>query len=273
MANLLGVTDVLNWSTQENSFRYNMDYQERAWRYQTALQERLFQREDEQIANAYAREDAQREQMMMREDSAIQRQVADSRAAGVSPLANMSGAQTGNLLGTNPVTSNPQVSTGSNSNLTAPQLKLAGLISGMSGISQMLSDFEDLKSKKIENKYLESKLLQESTGRSYANDIAFENWWKSHNNNLFARNYGISDYMSPETRDRLFNLGSLGLMRAGDKLPSHDFGAGSFRNYGASDYWDTQDKTSYALSLFGENLLDTVLKFLGKKTPFQFKTK
>lgn len=85
--------------TQEEQYWNDYAFQREQYEYQKQLQEQLIQREDAQINRAYAREDQQRALQMNREDTAVQRNVADMRAAGLSPLAQAQQASTGNLLG------------------------------------------------------------------------------------------------------------------------------------------------------------------------------
>lgn len=110
----------------------------------TAAQNLQFQQEQFQY------EKDLQSQIMEREDNAIQRQVADSRAAGISPILNMAGAQSSGAAGVA---------------VNAPQKEqtpdtvgsLFTAISGLSSVMQVINDTEksraEVDSMKMDNEF------------------------------------------------------------------------------------------------------------------------
>lgn len=92
---------------QREQAAYNRDKAERDFNYNKQLQERIFQRED----------------------TAVQRMVADNRAAGLSPIAGLAGAGTGQALEAN----TPQL----NQNYDTPQMSANQLLTDFSSLGQL----------------------------------------------------------------------------------------------------------------------------------------
>lgn len=93
--------------------------------------------------------------IMEREDNAIQRQVADSRAAGVSPLLNMTGSQSAGAAGVA---------------VNAPQRQdttstFGSVLQGIGIMSSLVQTFEDFKGAQTDNA-LKALELQEKTDTS-----------------------------------------------------------------------------------------------------------
>lgn len=94
----------------------------------------MWQRDDADKNRAMAERDFEynkqlQERIFQREDSAVQRMVADNRAAGLSPIAGLSGAGTGQALEAN----TPQI----NQNYDTPQMSAHQLNVDFSSLSQL----------------------------------------------------------------------------------------------------------------------------------------
>lgn len=133
--------------TQEEQYWNDYAFQREQYEYQKQLQEQLIQREDAQINRAYAREDQQRALQMNREDTAVQRNVADMRAAGLSPLAQAQQASTGNLLGSGQIGS-----MGSNpANFGTPASYVERKTMDFSSIANAVNTYQQAQSNQLAN--------------------------------------------------------------------------------------------------------------------------
>lgn len=167
-----------NLSEQRRQFDTNYGFQREQYEYQKQLQQEEWQRED----------------------SAIQRQVADARLAGISPLANMQGASSS--LGSTSVggiapTASP---------LPAPQLNTKfdfGQIGSF--IMNGMRSYEELKRMRLENSAIaESNDFNEFANRYRKAEQIFDTLSKSQvlenllRDSDFKRYYGITDSMTKE---------------------------------------------------------------------------
>lgn len=117
-----------NYELNASNLEWNKRMADRDFEYNKQLQEKIFQRED----------------------SAVQRMVADNRAAGLSPIAGLAGASAGQALEAN----TPQVST----NMTAPQMSANQLTADFSSLASMGNSLVSREQYNDQNKLAMEKL-------------------------------------------------------------------------------------------------------------------
>lgn len=197
-----------------------------------------FQREQQ----AYERDLQQ--QMFQREDTAIQRQVADSRAAGVSPLANLSGAASSGVVAntTTPQSGyQAQAATMQNGafgdNSEASLAKMQSIVGAISQVMQIAnqtsSTINNLQSSNVQRQ-LDQQLF-DFNSKSMTDKLDILKWQAANeygraydyaSRRGYEQKYGITPDMSDiEKAVRLVN----GAVRGTDKMTmpnSFDFGNG-----------------------------------------------
>lgn len=179
------VPQMVQAENQTNQNAWTREFSEKQYEENMA-----FQREQYEYAKGL------QAQQWNREDTAIQRQVADARAAGVSPLANMQGsssslgsASVGGVAGQAPV-------------LTAPSYgnPFADLMQGISAI-------QDIKGKKLSNEASQLGVdfqrannkfaLAQNLYKTISDSTVLENLMRD---NEFKQYYGITDSMEKEQK-------------------------------------------------------------------------
>lgn len=227
----------------------NLDYQRENLDYQKALQERLFQRED----------------------TNIQRQVADARAAGVSPLAiGLQGGSAGTAIETQALNNSNHVDM--MSGMTTDAQKAAMLINAISSVSSTISQVQGITRQKLENEYLQ-RTLDSRVNYQYGTEIlqSYERAdarTKAYYNQLYGIHSGMSD---TEKKIRLLK-GALGLDSGlrdynGNVYPPSDVrdnihSQGSYtkrdKQYGAYTAYDYGNVPNYAEDNL-QDMLDTIV--------------
>lgn len=139
------------------------------------------------------------QQLMEREDSAYARTSQDMYNAGLSPLSMQSTNSAGSPLATEALHNDYSPQTYQKQN---PAQYLSQMFTG---VGSVLSDLEDLKSKKLDNESKEienkfSNLTFASRIAQFLNNESLqnENLWNMANNNEFKRFLGISDHTPPQ---------------------------------------------------------------------------
>lgn len=169
--------------------------------------------------------------IMEREDNAIQRQVADSRAANISPLANMSGAQSSGAAGIQ--TSAPQ-----NQDQVTPDERLASVFKGvtaMSGIVQTLAQLKNLNAQTAQTQ-ANTDLANQQVGfnaDSYLdrlNSLRLENALKGQEHVYNART--LDDRIKSQSLANRLASANIDLTNSNKRLADqqHSFNADSFND-------------------------------------------
>lgn len=159
----------------EDQFDRNMEFQREQYEYGKELQQKEWERED----------------------TAVQRQVADSRAAGISPLANLSGSSSS--------VSSPAVGGVAGQVPASIPMQPVNIGDVLGTIIQGVSAVQDVKSKSLQNKLDAQTLDYNSSANTYklmeqsfhalSQSEAFENLMRDSN---FKKYYGITDSMTRE---------------------------------------------------------------------------
>lgn len=135
------------------------------------------------------------EQIMQREDTAIQRQVADARAAGVSPLAasNVGQAQTGTSVQAGaPLNNSMRYESGANPVLEKLQA-ISSIVSTAGNISQQIQD--------LSTAWLRKDMLSaQLQGQRYSNDYRAGELYDRAYERSYNRHYGLTSNMSEKER-------------------------------------------------------------------------
>lgn len=158
---------------------------------------------DEQMAFARDQDEYQRalqERIFGREDTAIQRQAADSRAAGISPLAGITGGSTQGVYNGASQPSAPALTSPTMQGYTAQRPDLSAISQIGQEVMQYASLRQDIKRKILENEYLERSLdarvdsaeYDKLTKYGYLFDTSKDRWANDF--------YGLSKNMSEKER-------------------------------------------------------------------------
>lgn len=145
------------YNLQRDNYEWNKQMAERDFEYNKQLQERIFQRED----------------------SAMQRQVADNRAAGLSPLANLGGSAAGQAL----ESSTPQVG----ATFDTPQMSANQLSTDFSSLSSLGSSILSNERSKDQMKLENERLDLEKSSNEYNLKLMEQRIEESKLSNQFAR--------------------------------------------------------------------------------------
>lgn len=135
------------------------------------------------------------EQIMQREDTAIQRQVADARAAGISPLAasNVGQAQTG----TSVQTGSPLENTFRRESGSSPLLEnLQALNTAVGAFSSLQSSIENIQNMSLKRDLLSAQLQ----GQRYSNDYRGGELYDRAYSRAYNEKYGLTTGMSERER-------------------------------------------------------------------------
>lgn len=135
------------------------------------------------------------EQIMQREDTAIQRQVADARAAGISPLAasNVGQAQTG----TSVQTGSPLENTFRRESGSSPLLEnLQALNTAVGAFSSLQSSIENIQNMSLKRDLLSAQLQ----GQRYSNDYRGGELYDRAYSRAYNEKYGLTIGMSERER-------------------------------------------------------------------------
>lgn len=167
----------------------NLTFQRENLDYQKALQQQLFQRED----------------------SNIQRQVADARAAGVSPLAvSLTGGTAGSEVATTAPHNDNRVDMMSGMSSDAQKAQM--LINAISSITGTIEQVQSISRQKMENEYL-SRTLDSRVSQQYGAEIlqSYERA-DARTKAYYNQIYGIHSGMSETERKIQLLKGTLGLV-------------------------------------------------------------
>lgn len=152
------------------------------------------------------------EQIMQREDTAIQRQVADARAAGISPLAasNVGQAQTG----TSVQTGSPLDNTFRRESGSSPLLEnLQALNTAVGAFSSLQSSIENIQNMSLKRDLLSAQLQ----GQRYSNDYRGGELYDRAYSRAYNDKYGLTTGMSEKERlIRTLAVDILGVKGSGD---------------------------------------------------------
>lgn len=152
------------------------------------------------------------EQIMQREDTAIQRQVADARAAGISPLAasNVGQAQTG----TSVQTGSPLENTFRRESGSSPLLEnLQALNTAVGAFSSLQSSIENIQNMSLKRDLLSAQLQ----GQRYSNDYRGGELYDRAYSRAYNEKYGLTIGMSERERlIRTFLVDILGVKGSSD---------------------------------------------------------
>lgn len=152
------------------------------------------------------------EQIMQREDTAIQRQVADARAAGVSPLAasNVGQAQTGTSVQTgSPLNNGFRYETPRNAFLENLQM----LNTAVGTFSSLQSSIENIQNMSLKRDLLSAQLQ----GQRYSNDYRAGELFDRAKSRSYNNKYGLTSDMSERERLlRTLAVDILGMKGSGD---------------------------------------------------------
>lgn len=154
------------------------------------------------------------EQIMQREDTAIQRQVADARAAGISPLAasNVGQAQTG----TSVQTGSPLENTFRRESGSSPLLEnLQALNTAVGAFSSLQSSIENIQNMSLKRDLLSAQLQ----GQLYSNDYRGGELYDRAYSRAYNEKYGLTTGMSERERlIRTLAVDILGVKGSGDSV-------------------------------------------------------
>lgn len=124
-------TGVFNSAQQAKANKQNFELQKQQFDYQKQISRETLDWNKQMADRDFNYNKQLQEKIFQREDSAVQRMVADNRAAGLSPIAGLAGAGTGQALEAN----TPQVS--APQNIPAPQMSANQLLADFSSLGQL----------------------------------------------------------------------------------------------------------------------------------------
>lgn len=150
------ITNIFNYSQNKknNEIQMQMHNDNMAWSKEQYFDQRNYQRELQQT-------------LFSREDNAHQRQVADLKAAGLSPLANAGGAGAGQAVSSPSI---PQFSTADTSPFVANEMQFGQLIDTLQNADAMALEREKLEVQKQKN--LSDRELKEVDQKMNADQFA-----------------------------------------------------------------------------------------------------